>query len=139
MHEQDIEVSLYQGEGYLPMVDYESWRVALLRYCDELLPAEINKVQKHDETDEVFVLLKGECILFSAGKGDVPGEITAMRMEPLKIYNVKKGVWHTHTLAADTDVLIVENQDTSLVNSPEHVLNDWQRASIVKLTQEIWK
>ena len=35
-----------------------------------------------------------------------------------KLYNVKKGVWHTHTLDKDGTVLIVENQDTNDDNSP---------------------
>ncbi len=139
MQSKDIEISAYQGEGYKPMVDYESWRVAILKYCDELLPEAINKVQKHDKTDEVFVLLSGKCILFSAGKGECPQEIEAVPMEPLKLYNVKKGVWHTHTLSKDAEVLIIENQDTTLQNSPEAFLANGQKDSIIKFTQQIWK
>ncbi len=48
----------------MPVVDYKDWRVAILNYCDELKTECINQMQRHDETDEVFVLLKGEFVLF---------------------------------------------------------------------------
>jgi len=81
-----------------PLIDYDKWRVAILRYCDELLPERIFAMQRHNETDEVFVLLEGRCILF-LGKGqDTITTITAVDMVPRKLYNVKRGVWHNHTL-----------------------------------------
>lgn len=114
----DIEISEFQESGYRPIVDYMDWRVAVLRYCEELEMDHITTMQKHMETDEVFVLLQGDCTLFLAGDNEGIGEIQAWHMEPLKIYNVKKGVWHTHTLAKNTSVLIVENRTTGDHNSP---------------------
>jgi hypothetical protein len=134
-----IEVVGYKGEGYLPLIDYQSWRVAILRYIDELLPNRIDKMQRHDETDEVFVLLAGRCILFLGAGGDEISEIYAQDMEPLKLYNIKKGCWHTHTLSEDATVLIVENRDTGLHNSPELMLTAQQRARLVELTAQTWQ
>lgn len=128
-----IEISSYEGEGYTPMIDYNTWRVAILRYCDELLVENIKTMQKHNETDEVFVLLEGNCTLFVSGDRDRVGEITAYRMEPLKLYNIKKGVWHTHTLDKNATVLIIENKDTSAINSPTILLTDEQRAYLKSL------
>jgi hypothetical protein len=59
-------------------------------------------------------------------------------MEPLKLYNVKRGVWHTHTLSEDATVLIVENVDTTDANSPSKMLSPEQRAEIARLTQQLW-
>ena len=85
-----LEVEEYFGEGYKPLFDYETWRVAILNYIDELLPENINSMSKHDETDEVFVLLKGRCILFlGEEKNEEISKIYAQDMELLKIYNVK--------------------------------------------------
>ena len=36
-----IEIVEYNSQGYKPLVDYETWRVAILKYCDELLPENI--------------------------------------------------------------------------------------------------
>jgi hypothetical protein len=133
-----LQVSEYAGEGYLPLVDYADWRVAILRYIDELEPQNLATMQRHDETDEVFVLLAGRCILFLGAGAEQVSEIHAQDMEPLKLYNVKRGCWHTHTLSRDATVLIVENRDTAAHNSPEIALDDEQRAKIIELTNLIW-
>lgn len=118
MKREYIDVSAYAGEGYKPMIDFEAWRVAVLRYCEELEIQNLKTMQKHNESDEVFILLSGNCALFTGGNGDSINEIDAIAMEPLQLYNVKKGTWHTHTLDKEATVLIVENQDTSDLNSP---------------------
>jgi len=163
MDETLLEIKTYNKEGYRPVIDYDSWRVAILNYCDELLPENITKLQRHDETDEVFVLLKGKCILFLnitklqrhdetdevfvllkgkcilfLGEGEEEiSEIYTQSMEPFKLYNVKKSVWHSHTLSEDAMVLIVENKDTTDANSPEIELSKSQRKKLIELTDNL--
>lgn len=137
MKKEWIEVVGYEREGYQPLIDYEAWRVAILNYCEELSIDEIEKMQKHNKTDEVFVLLDGECTLFTGGMGDSIEEIDAIFMKPNQIYNVKKGVWHTHTLDQKGKVLIVENQDTSDENSPTLLLNLEQKALLRRCLEKI--
>ena len=79
-----VEISENTGEGYRPLVDYGEWRVAILRYIDELEPENITFMERHNETDEVFVLLEGRCTLF-VGEGE---DIHAVEMEPHKLYNI---------------------------------------------------
>jgi hypothetical protein len=59
-------------------------------------------------------------------------------MVPRKLYNVRRGVWHNHTLSREASVLVVENSDTTVQNSPRMLLNDNQRSRIVEITQELW-
>ena len=61
---EGIEIIDFQPEGYKPLVDYESWRVAVLKFCDDLLIENVKTMQKHLYTDEVFVLVQGHCTLF---------------------------------------------------------------------------
>ncbi len=89
-------------------------------------------MQKHDETDEVFVLLNGSCTLFLGGDEEKPGEIIGVDMEPHKLYNIKKGVWHNHIMDEDGEVLIVENRTTSDDNSPIIQLNEEQLKQLKK-------
>ncbi len=112
MKGNEIEIIDFQPAGYKPLVEYEAWRVAVLKFCDDLLIENIKTMQKHLYTDEVFVLLKGSCTLFLAEDGEVPGNIRAVKMEPHKVYNIKKGVWHNHIMDEEGEVLIVENSDT---------------------------
>lgn len=135
--EELLEVESYTDEGYKPVIDYDSWRVAVLNYCDELLPENISEMQRHDETDEVFILLQGSCILFIAEGEDEVENIYAQDMEPLKLYNVKRSVWHTHTLSEDAMVLIVENRNTKLENSPKIELDDKQKERLIELSKKL--
>lgn len=133
-----LEIKSFEGTGYQPLVDYEHWRVAILRYSDDLRAERILTMQRHSETDEVFVLLEGRCILFlGEGKSNV-SSITAVDMVPRKVYNVRRGVWHSHTLSKDASVLIVENSDTTIKNSPKIFLDDSQRGQIAEITRELW-
>ena len=136
-----MQVSEYSGEGYRPLVDYGVWRVAVLRYIDELLPQNITAMQRHDETDEVFVLLAGHCILFigeGAEGGDAVERIEAADMQQYKLYNVQRGAWHTHTLDRHALVLVIENRDTCDDNSPHCAMTAGQTAELVRLTREVW-
>jgi len=60
-------------------------------------------------------------------------------MERGKIYNVKKGVYHTHTLSKDAKVLIVENDDTSDDNSPKFMIDKDTNNILLKIKNELWK
>jgi mannose-6-phosphate isomerase-like protein (cupin superfamily) len=138
MKESLLEIRDHTGDGYRPLVDFGAWRVALLRYADDMLPQNIHRFQRHDETDEVFVLMRGRCVLY-IGEGDET--ITAIRtvdMEPTKVYNVKRGVWHNHTLSKDAVVLIVENCDTGDHNSPFCPLDEGQREQVIDLCAALW-
>lgn len=87
-------------------------RVAVLKFCHDMKLEHIKTMQKHQETDEVFVLLNGSCTLFLEGAGELPDCITAVEMKPHMLYNIKKGVWHNHIMEEPGEVLIVENQNT---------------------------
>jgi mannose-6-phosphate isomerase-like protein (cupin superfamily) len=134
-----IEIREHKESGYMPLIDYQSWRVALLNYTADYLPEKISSMQKHNETDEVFVLLAGRCILF-LGEGDESvTKVRAVDMELYKLYNVKKGVWHSHTFSEDAKVLIMENCDTVYENSPFVGLSDIQQKEVLELTKKLWR
>ena len=130
---EQIETLRYDENGYKSLVFFENWRVALMNDGPKTTLEGLSYFQKHDETDEVFVLLEGRCVLLMAGFGDNPGEISAVDMEPGSMYNVKKGAWHTHYFAPNTKVVIVENADTVPENSPISNITDEQRKIIAEL------
>ena len=134
-----IEIREHTEPDYEPLVDYQSWRVALMNYTDDLTPDKINRMQKHTETDEVFVLMTGRCILFIGEGEESVTNVHAVDMEPYKLYNVKRGVWHSHTFSKDARVLIVENRDTVVENSPFVGLNGEQQNEVMELTKKLWQ
>lgn len=130
MERELIDIIKISREGYTPLVDYQTWRVAVLKFCDDVRADRLNSMQRHLETDEVFVLLEGSCVLISGGNGERPEVVECVKMEKNQLYNVKKGVWHTHALEEEGSVLIIENQDTCDKNSPTELLNREQIEAI---------
>jgi mannose-6-phosphate isomerase-like protein (cupin superfamily) len=112
-----LEIRDYSGAGYQPLVDFGAWRVAMLRYLDGIHPENNHRLERHTETDEVFVLLQGKGVLIIGGNEGRVSEIFPQAMEAGKIYNVRCNTWHTILLSREASVLIVENQDTGETNS----------------------
>ncbi|MFZ5905550.1 MAG: hypothetical protein ACOYZ8_18580 [Chloroflexota bacterium] len=133
-----LEIREHDAPDYRPLIDYQNWRVALMNYTPDLTPDKINRMQKHTETDEVFVLLAGRCILFLGEGDDAVTAVHAVDMEPHKLYNVRRGAWHSHTFSEDAKVLIVENRNTTDVNSPFVGLSGEQQKQIVEMTKKLW-
>lgn len=133
-----LEIHTYDGPGFRPVVQFGAWRVAVLNFIEHLLPQNLTNMQRHDETDETFVLLQGRCILFVGDGNNEAGTIHAADMVPLTIYNVKRGTWHNHALSKDASVLVMENQETTEENSPFCQLTSEQTAAIVAETKRLW-
>lgn len=117
MNENLLEIHEYLGEGYKPLIDFNCWRVAVLRYLDELQPDRISYFERHNETDEVFVLLQGQAVLFMGKGDDTVEEVIPNVMKNGVFYNVKCGAWHAVALSRDATILLVENRDTARENS----------------------
>jgi ureidoglycolate hydrolase len=131
MDEKMLEIREFTGPGYQPVIDFSMWRVAILNYIEEIHPERIEKMERHNETDEVFVLIKGQGILFLGEGNERVVKIHTQVLEPSKIYNVKRSVWHSIVLSKDGSVLIVENMNTSSANSDYFTMNMEQRGVIV--------
>jgi hypothetical protein len=134
-----LQVVTHTEAGYRPLVDFADWRVAVLNFCDELRPENLTRMQRHDETDEVFVLLQGRCILLVGDGRDVVGNIQGTDLQPRTLYNVRRGVWHTHALNASAMVLVIENRDTTYDNSPFCPLSPVETAGIVTTAARLWE
>lgn len=108
---KDLEISEYSGEGYKPLISSDGWRVAIVNACDRFLEKNLVRSERHLETDEVFVLIKGNASLF------IGEDEERYDMETGKFYNVKKGAWHSMSMTENSIVLIVENDNTGLENT----------------------
>jgi hypothetical protein len=121
----------FTGIGYSKLFHYQSWRVAILNYIEELEVDQINYVECHEKTDEAFVLLNGRCKLIFAEvvNQDVVGFHT-LDLEPHKIYKIPCGIYHTHTLSHDAKVLVIEEENTDNINSPRIYLTQDQKLKL---------
>ena len=116
MNSEFLEIAEYDGPGFKPLVIYEGWRAALLNDDPSKYRRDtVKQFERHNLTDEVFVLLQGNCtLLIGDGKGDDSvGNVTPVPLEPLKLYNVRRGVWHNLLGTEGMVLFVVENSDTS--------------------------
>lgn len=110
-----VEILEFNGEGYSAVLSSDSWRIGMVNYTERLKEGNNHSKERHFLTDEAFILLCGEATLY------VDGE--KYKLEPYKIYNVKKNVWHRITMSEDAKVLVVENDNTGPENT-EKVTGD---------------
>jgi len=135
-----IEILQCNKAGFNPVVTYQSWTVGMLNFLPRMTPEGVDSMQQHRETDEVFVLLQGRCIIFYSNNDDKPDEIFAEPLQPGTVYNIKRFTWHTQIMSKDAKILIVENTDTTLENSPRVSLTDVQIRKVQSLARELgWK
>jgi ureidoglycolate hydrolase len=136
MDENLLVIREHAGEGYQPLVTFGDWRVAVLRYLDDINPENINSMERHNQTDEVFVLIQGCGVLIIGGNGPQVEGIYPQVMQAGKIYNVRRGTWHTIILTLDASVLIVENEDTGEDNSQYTPISVELHRQIVALARQ---
>ena len=60
----EIEIKEYEGAGYSPIITYDRWRVAVANYAEKFHPDNFSYMERHLQTDEVFILLQGIATLF---------------------------------------------------------------------------
>ena len=106
-----LDILEYSGDGYSRVVSGSKWTVASLNYAPRFDERNIVDLERHNVTDETFVLLSGSATLI------VGEDAKRIQMEPLKIYNVRAGAWHNIFVSPDARVLVVENADTSKDNT----------------------
>lgn len=127
-----LEITQNTSPGYHPLTQYDKWLVAVLNEGDDNNAfCKINCLEYHAQTDEVFILLKGKATLIVSGGRDKPEKIQKVDIEPLKCFNVKKGVWHSIVLQDGGVVAIVENSNTSKDNSEYYYLSDEEKEMLL--------
>lgn len=109
-----IEKYSYKGEGYDPFLIRNNWQVAKLNYMPGQGLTDIIKIDKHSETDEVFILLKGIAVLIAAERNEKGYSFHSLKMQPGITYNIPAGTWHNIAMDTDAELIIVENSNTHL-------------------------
>ena len=97
-----IEKYSFNGEDFAVAMQFESWKIGLLRYSKRF--SVFDRLERHILTDEAFILLDGEAELFT--------DTESVVMEKCVVYNIPKAVWHHIVVSKDATVMVVENAST---------------------------
>jgi len=131
----------YEGKGLQRVYENKEWMVGIKNYKPENDIKNIDCLERHNETDELFVLLCGTCILLYALE-DITNdsfELKAISMELNKVYNIPKGLWHNTVTQQETKLILIEAAATSQQNSNAIQLSHDQIARAKELISALQK
>ncbi|MBI6121240.1 hypothetical protein [Salegentibacter maritimus] len=100
--------------GFKPFFISEGWQIAQLDYTPEQNIEKLNKLDRHQHTDEAFFLLKGKVVLISAHYIDEIFEFEVELIENGNVYNIPQNTWHNIAMEEGSEVLIVEKANTHI-------------------------
>ncbi len=125
-----IERYYHKEEGYNPFLIRTGWQVAQLNYVPTHGLDDIDTIEVHHNTDEVFILLEGKAVLVSATvvQDDIRFEAITMRLGVT--YNVPQGAWHNIAMDRSAKIIIVERDNTHKTDVQYIYLTDAQRKTV---------
>jgi ureidoglycolate hydrolase len=89
----------------------------MLRHCDGVAPENLYRVERHRETNEVFILTAGKADLIICDGDSKPTRAYVFPMVLNVAYNIQQAVWHHALMSPDAHIILFERTDTTLENS----------------------
>ena len=125
-----LELGEWFGPGYKPVLDFHGWRVAMLRHNEFLSLAGLKRVERHRNTNEVFILNEGEADLIIFSGDDSPEEAYVVAMTRSLAYNIPDYVWHHVVMSEDAHIILFERTETGPDTSDYAQLSEAQLSSV---------
>ena len=125
-----LELGEWFQTGYKPVLDFHGWRVAMLRYIDDVDVDNFKQVERHRNTNEVFILSEGTADLILFSGGDSPEDGYVIPMKQSLAYNIPDYVWHHVIMSKDAHIILFERTETGPDTSDYAQLNQAQLSSI---------
>ena len=107
----------FEGEGMQRVFENEKWTVGIKNWKPANDITGIDCLERHNKTDELFVLIAGSCTLIYANETENGLDIGTVKMEPNKVYNIPATLWHNTITKKDTKMILIEDSNTSMANS----------------------
>ena len=107
----------FTGEGMQRVFENEKWTVGIKNWKPANDVTGIDCLERHNKTDELFVLVEGSCTLVYANETEGGLEFGAVKMEKDKVYNIPATLWHNTITCKATKMLLIEDSNTSMENS----------------------
>lgn len=112
-----IESYAFDGEGMQRIYENAKWTVGVKNWKPANDITNLNCLERHNLTDELFVLLEGSCTLIFANEGASGLALEAVKMEKGKVYNIPQSLWHNTVTEKSTKMILIEDSNTSGANS----------------------
>jgi len=130
-----IESYEFSGEGMHRVFENEKWTVGIKNWKPANDITGIDMLERHNQTDELFVLVAGSCTLISAKETPEGLQLSKVVMEPNKVYNIPATLWHNTITTKDTKMILIEDSSTGMDNSDLYTLSAKEIEAVQKLAQ----
>ncbi len=107
----------FTGEGMRRMYENEKWTVGIKNWKPANDITGLDMLERHNKTDELFVLLSGSCTLISAEETENGWVFDKVDMQPARVYNIPRTLWHNTITQKDTKMILIEDSNTGESNS----------------------
>lgn len=112
-----IESYDFSGEGMKRVYENTKWTVGIKNWKPTNDISQIDSLERHHLTDELFVLLEGSCTLIYAIETEQGLTFYGVKMEKEKVYNIPQLLWHNTITDPETKLILIEDSNTSSENS----------------------
>jgi hypothetical protein len=131
-----IENFTYSGAGMQKVYENSKWTVGIKNYKPANDIVMIASLERHNKTDELFVLLEGECTLVWAEELNGELNFSAVVMKRGALYKIPQSLWHNTVTTPQTKMILIEDPSTGADNSDNYDLNEKQIAGLKKAVAE---
>ena len=107
----------FSGEGMQRVFENEKWTVGIKNWKPANDVTGVDCLERHNLTDELFVLIEGACTLVYAHETEIGLEFGSVKMEKDKVDNIPATLWHNTITQKDTKMILIEDSNTSMDNS----------------------
>ncbi|MDK2965301.1 MULTISPECIES: cupin [Lacrimispora] len=107
----------FAGEGMQRVYENKKWTVGIKNWKPANDITGIDCLERHNKTDELFVLTEGGCTLVYANETENGLNFSAVKMVPGKVFNIPASLWHNTITGKDTKMILIEDSNTSMENS----------------------
>jgi mannose-6-phosphate isomerase-like protein (cupin superfamily) len=123
----------FAGEGMQRVYENKKWTVGIKNWKPANDITGIDCLERHNKTDELFVLTEGGCTLVYANETENGLNFSAVKMVPGKVFNIPASLWHNTITEKDTKMILIEDSNTSMENSDILKLDKYQIENIRSL------
>lgn len=120
----DMEILSSEAEGFRAIKSTEHWTVAIINDSTAMHLANVESVSRHNETDEVFVLLAGEACVYVGSGEENPVTLRRCDLEIGKAFVVTRGSWHATVTTPGCKIFVTENAGTGVANTDRIPVSD---------------
>ena len=96
-----------EKEGFETVFQNSAFKCAFISPSNQYAYGKVTQLKRHNDTDEVFVLLRGKAVLLT--REDANDKCDVINVEPFTAYNVKASTWHYLAVSEDAEVFVTES------------------------------